>query len=528
MQKANSYNKKTMANGIAFLAVVGFINKMIGVLFRIPLANLIGDEGIGIYHLVFPSYALLLTVSTAGIPVAISRLISANLAKGNIYKTKQIFKVSILILFVLACASSFIMIINASSLSYRVGNTKTYWGFIAIAPSLFFVCIISALRGYVQGFNNMKPSGLSQLVEQIAKVVFALPLAYYGLRQGVGIAAAYALFGTSIAEFLALIYLLIYCYKTKNKVDYNAAKDKNVEYSKYQIFKDIIKISIPIMLGTCIVPVSQFIDSAMLVVRLTLSAGFDSSSASSLYGLYTGYVITLINVPTAFAIAIAAVTVPYISRSSALSNIDELAVNANNSLRYSSIIGLPCSFGMFALSREIIYFFYSSLGAEKISLTANLLNISSFTIILFILVQTSSAILQGLGKERIPTYTLLVAVIIKVIVNYFLVGTTKFNIFGAPIASVICYTVSLVPNLYYVKKYCKAKFNVMQILIKPLLASLAMFITVYAVKLVLPFSRISTIVALFVGAISYMIFIVLFRVLSKGEIELLLKRIKRK
>ena len=202
--------QKTLIGGVSILGVAGIICKVVGVLYRIPLAHLIGPEGMGVYHKVFPAYNLLLTVSSAGLPVAISRMVAHYVTVEDPRNARRIFKLAMRMLFVLGLLTTLLMLVFSGQLAAWQGTAQTKAGYIAIAPSLFFVCTMSAFRGFLQGQRNMLPTAVSQLIEQVGRVAIALPFAYWGMRQGgVALGAAGALLGGTIAEGAALLYMLL-------------------------------------------------------------------------------------------------------------------------------------------------------------------------------------------------------------------------------------------------------------------------------------------------------------------------------
>lgn len=518
--------KKSLLNGITILGITGLICKMLGVFYRIPLAWLVHEEGLGLYQLVFPSYAMLLTVSSAGIPVAISKMISYSLAENDVRTAKKTFKTALCMLIVIGFISMLIMFVGAEFLSYRVGNPKTKMGFIAIAPSLLLVCVMSAYRGYMQGLSDMKPTAISQLIEQIGKVLISLPLAYYGMRHSVSSAAALALSGISVAEFLALVYMYVKYKQVKPQLDTLAQDNSLPQWSNKDIAKKLLKMAIPITLGATVVPLAGFVDSAMLVNRLA-SQGMDIDTACRLYGLYSGLVITLINVPTALAVALSMSLVPAISASSSEKNTEKIQKNTKMGLRFAFLIGLPCSVGMSILAKELLYTFYSSLGEESLHIAARLLEVSSFTILTFTVVQATSGILQGMQKERIPMYTLVLGVAIKIVLNYIFVGNPHIHIYGAPYASLVCYCISVLPNIYYVNKYSQTKFDYATNIIRPGLACIGMAVVIMAFKTVLPFHRLSTIFMVVMGMFSFLGFGLLSKAITKEDIQMFKRRGKK-
>jgi stage V sporulation protein B len=470
--------QSTIVGGISVLAVAGLISKVVGVLYKIPLARLIGPTGMGIYHQVFPTYNLLLTISSAGIPVAISRLVAESLARDDRQQAKSVFRQALKLLTILGLIGTILLFLISPALSNMKGTSSALWAYYMIAPSLLLVCMMSALRGYMQGKRRMAPTAISQLIEQVGKVLIAMPLSFVFMKDGdFAMGAAGAMLGTSIAELLALIYM---------SVDYFLNREQNEPIPNathnVSLTKKIVAISIPITLGACIVPIAAEIDSFMLV-RL-MSAYLPENIALIHYGTYTGIVFPLINIPTAFAMAVAANMVPNIS--AALEKKDSKGIDraSNTGLRLSSLIGMPASIGMSLLARPIVFLLfggqqYSSVELEK---AAQLLEVSSLTIFLFIHVQTTSGILQGLRKQRIPMYTLIFGVVLKVLLNYTLVRVPGINIHGAPFASLLCYFASLVPNLYFIRKIGEVRFDWMGLLVKPLIACVPMGLAVVFVQ----------------------------------------------
>jgi len=524
---ALSNTQKSIVGGMTVLSIVGLICKIVGALYRIPLAWLIGDEGMGTYQLVFPTYNMLLTISSAGLPVAISRMVSFSLAKDDPRNAKRIFKMALCMLAALGFISMLLMIVMSPSLAVRSGDVSTQPGFVAIAPALLLVCIMSALRGFMQGQQNMVPTAISQLIEQVGKVFVALPLAWWGMRVSVAYAAAGVLLGTSIAEGAALLYMLHVYRRQKKQFDLRTQNPDETPMAAKTLMQRLLSLSIPITLGACIVPIAGFIDSGLLLNRL-VDAGIERGEALGLYGRYSGYVLTLINVPTALATAIAMSLVPSISSAMAKGDGKQIRRQSALGLRLAFVVGLPCSVGMSMLSRQCLDLIYHFNTPEALQTTANLLSISSMTIVLFTVVQATSGILQGLRKQRIPMYTLMVGVAVKVFLNYTLIGMPQINIYGAPIASLTCYTLSMLPNLYFVYKYTGMKADVMNVFGKPMLATALMAAVLYASVRILPDSGIWTLIQITVAVAAYAGAAVLVGAITKEDLAPIMRRFGRK
>ena len=521
-----SSTQKSIVSGMTVLSLVGLICKIVGALYRIPLAWLIGDEGMGTYQLVFPTYNMLLTISSAGLPVAISRMVSFTLAKDDPRNARRIFLIALSMLTALGLISMILMIVMSPSLARRSGDLATQPGFVAIAPALLLVCMMSALRGFMQGQQNMVPTAISQLIEQVGKVFVALPLAYFGMKVSVAYAAAGVLLGTSIAEGAALVYMLLVYYKKRTAFHSLPQNEEEAPMGTSTLVQRLLSLSIPITLGACIVPIASFIDSGLLLNRL-VDAGIERSAALGRYGRYSGYVLTMINIPTALAIAIAMSLVPSISSAMARGDGKTMRRQSALGLRLSFVVGLPCSIGMSMLSKQLLDLIYHFETAEALQTTANLLSLSSLTIVLFTVVQSTSGILQGLRKQRIPMYTLMIGVAVKVFLNYTLIGMPSVNIYGAPIASIACYSLSMIPNLFYVHKYTGMKPDWLSIVGKPAAATALMAAVLWGALKVLPHNGVWALVLVVIGIAAYAVFAVLLGAVTREDLGPILRRLGR-
>lgn len=544
---------KSIIGGMTVLGVTGIICKLIGVLFSVPLTWIIGADGLAVYQAVFPTYNLLLTISSAGLPVAVSRMVSQCLARDDPKGARRVFRIALWLLTALGCLCTILMLACNGLLVHRVGLPESAAGFRVIAPCVAIVCMMSAFRGFMQGQQNMTPTATSQLIEQIGKVLISLPLAWIGFRQGMDagqsqaalagivgeeanalaaeLAAARgatgALLGTTLVEALALGYMIfLYFHKQASFNELYQARHTQT-LSNQHTAERLMRISVPITISACIVPLAQFVDSAMLVNRM-VDSGLALEQARPLYGLFSGVVIRLINVPTALALAVSMSLVPAISACKATGDEKGMARQANLGLRFAFLIGFPCSIGMSLLAEPLIRFFYQgTLSAQNIQDAASLLTVSALTVVLFTVVQATSAILQGLGKQRIPMYTLVAGVGCKILLNYILVGTPGINIHGGPIASIVCYSVSMVPNLIMCTRYAHMKFDWKGWLALPGLATAAMGVVVWLMRTLLPTNRVLTLVEIAVGIVVYLAAALALGALRKEDLAPLMKRRKR-
>lgn len=521
-----SKTQKSIVGGMTVLSVVGIVSKVIGALHRIPLAWLISDTGMGVYQLIFPTYNMLLAISSAGLPVAISRMVSYSLARDDPRNAKRTFRIALCFLSALGLIAMLLMILFSPQLAVRSKNPATQSGFVTIAPALLLVCSMSALRGFMQGQQNMVPTAISQFIEQVAKVLIALPLAYWGSKVSISYAVAGVLLGTSIAEALALLYMI--CIYLRNRREFRELPQNEelpVSSVKSTLWR-LVAFSIPVTIGACIVPISGFIDSGLLLGRL-IQAGIEADEATALYGRYSGYVLTLINVPSAVAAAISMSLVPTISAAIARGDGNYMRRQSALGLRMAFVVGMPCTVAMAALSERLLSLMFHFTSQANLVKTGHMLSLSAVTIVLFTVVQATSGILQGMKKQWVPMATLLAGVCVKIFLNYTLIAIPQINIYGASLASITCYTISMLPNLYFVHKYTGLKAEPVSIFLKPTLASALMGALVMLLSRWLPSGRLWTILIVLVGIAAYAGFALLTGAVQKSDLAPLLRRGKK-
>ena len=525
---SNVSSKKSILDGALILSLVGIICKVVGALYRIPLSHIIQEDGMATYQHVFSTYNILLTISSAGLPVAISKLVSQYLALDDPRTSRRVFRLALTLLTVLGLLCTVLMMVFSPQLAQWKRDDNARLGFVTLAPSLVLVCMLSAYRGFIQGQQNMTPTAISQLIESVGKIFICLPLAWLGMKTSPALAAAGMFLGTSAAEAVALIYIML---TTRRKRPGFLSLPQNPEtpvVSDRNLIRQLLSFSFFITVNACVVPLSQSIDSYMIEGRLINGAGLDALFAKKLYGAYSGYDLTLINVPTAIATAIAMSIVPSVSFSKARGDTENLQRQSHLSLRLSCLIGLPCSVGMAMLSRELLTLIYSFSSQEVLNETAAVLSISSLTILAFTLVQSTGGILNGLKKEWIPTVTLAAGVGVKILLNYLLIGTPSLAMRGAPIASIACYMISMIPNLLCVYHFTGMKPEWKDSLLKPLLCTALMGMVLWGAKTLLPSGRLVTLVLVVLGVGAYFGAAFLTKTLTPADLKPFLNRFGKK
>ncbi|MDI3481201.1 MAG: stage sporulation protein [Tepidanaerobacteraceae bacterium] len=514
-EKKNSFLK-----GALILTVAGFVVKLLGAVYRIPLALMIKDEGMGLYQMAYPIYATLLSISTSGLPTAISKMVAEDVAIGRYKNAYRTFRVSVAVLASVGLVLTLALITTAEVLSVKVlGNPKAVYPILSIAPAIFFVSIMSSFRGFFQGLQDMTPSAVSQVAEQLGRVVAVFVLATWLLPRGVEYAAAGAAFGPVVGALAGLGILLVIYAKKKNEILINMYKDpaKTLE-NPFHIIYRLFAFAIPITLGGLIIPAMNLADAAIVNRRLQY-AGFTVKKATELYGQLTGMAAPLINLPAIVTIALSASLVPAISEAVALRDMRLAALRAETGVRISIIFGLPAAAGMFVLSTPISVLLYKNPDAGIP------LAVLSWGVIFLSLNQTTTGILQGVGKTLIPVRNLMMGAFAKVAINYALTGIPSVNIKGAALGTVVGYMIASLLNFGAVIRYTGLVIDINHLILKPAVATTLMGIGVYFTydKLVnMGFGRnMVTLAAVASGAVIYVVFLVLIGGVRRGDLEML-------
>jgi stage V sporulation protein B len=465
--------KQSFVKGALILTAASILVKVVGAGFRIVLAAIIGDEGIGLYQMAYPVFSALLAVSTAGIPIAISKLISQHTTRGDYRGAYRVFLLALNILSLTGLVITALMVLGAGYIAENIAkDARAYYPIVAIAPAIFFVTIMATFRGFFQGQQKMYPTALSQIFEQVARVAAALGLVYYLGPRRLEWAAAGASFGAAAGAMAGLGVLMVlfgrerqdFIQRMREQATYRARRTMAVYY-------DIFSLSIPITLSHLVMPIISLIDMTVVPMRLA-EAGFDEARRMALYGQLTGMAAPLVHIPQIVTIALAVSLVPAISEALALHNRSLIASRASLALRLSVLLGLPSAVGLFVLAEPISLLLYQNREAGIP------LAILAFTVIFIAIFQVCSGILQGLGKTKLPLINLLVGSLFKIFFNWHLIALPALNIRGAAAASVIGFAVAALLNLFQVWRLTEVRLSLLQ-LSKPVFAVVFMGLGVH-------------------------------------------------
>ncbi len=516
----NESSSRKVIKGAAIIGVSGVIVKILGACFRIPLTNWIGADGMSYYGYAYQIYGTLVILATAGVPVAISRLAAENIGLRQYKNAHRIFHVSLIMMAVLGLILFSICFFLAGTLTNALGNPGARLAVRAIAPALFFVSLLATFRGYFQGRQNMNPTAISEIVEQLVRVIVGLSLAYSLLDKSLEETAAGAAFGATAGSVAALAIIII-IYVLNVKV-IRLKISRGLEYVEpYGVLaKKIAVIAIPIVIGSLIMPIMNLTDTVIVMRRLQ-STGYSYEQSRHLYGLISGYCSTLIGFPQIFTQAVAISLVPAISAARAVGDSERVKDNTFLGYRLTMIMAFPCALGIFALAKPILLLLYGSR-PEEASEAAPTLMILSIGVIGLAISQTSTGVLQAVGKQMVPVYHLLWGMGAKIVLTYVLVGIHSLNIKGAAISTLVAYAISFILNNISVRKYTGTKFDYVKTYVKPGIASVVMALFVLLAHRAffgIAGNSIATLIAILVGILVYFLMILLLKAVTPDELD---------
>jgi len=531
LSTSSQNRNNTFFGGAAILASGIVIVKLIGALFKIPVGNILGDEGFGHFNNAYTIYNLLLMVSTAGLPVALSKTISEADTQGRGNQVHRIFNVALISFLILGMISFVVMFFFAGPLSTFQGNSLAVYAVQAMAPCCFFVCVISAFRGYAQGHSNMIPTSVSQIIEALGKLVIGLALALYLMKISAGSAkaAAGAVFGVTSGAGIALVFL-IFNHIAARRREGRPASD--VPDSSGVILRRLLAIAVPITIGASVVPVTTWLDTYQVqtILRNVLStqpaewylASSTPDPVVSMYGAYQK-AITVFNLPSSLMVALTASMIPAISACCARRDKRGAGQIAESSLRIGALVACPAGVGLVVLAAPIMKLLSPDTDHAVADPCMAILGAASiFVCIMFL----CNAILQANGFVNLPIFVMAAGCVSKLLINNFMVR--RIGITGAPVGTLVCYVLVALLELIIIKRVVPHPPKYGSIFVKPIIASAIMGAAVWAVYGLLTNmlglgNSISTVGAITAGGILYVVLVLVLQVISKDDLGLMPK-----
>lgn len=513
--------KDTYLKGAMFLGAAGILVKIMGALFRIPLGRAMGSEGMGYYQVGYTVYNLLLAFTYAGFPTAVSKLVSEKKAKGQHAAAHMVFTTTLKLLAVLGMAGSLFLALGARFLVNQAFQSPlAYHSVMALVPTIFFVSILAAYRGYFQGMKDMKPTAMSQVVEQLGRVVVGLVLAFTLLRfYGEPIAASGAVLGAGAGGLGALLFMAYVYTRRRRKEAFPITDQLGLEpESSGTIIKNVLKIAVPIAIGAAVMPFINMIDTAIVIRRLQ-TIGYTYEQANSLYGQLQGMASTMVNLPQVITIALAMSIVPAVSDAAARDDWASVREDSASVFRISLMMGLPAAAGLVVLAHPIMQMLFP----EEPASLGQVMFIMGFAVLFLTQLQTLTGILQGLGRPDIPVRNLMTGALFKLVLTYTLTATV-LHVRGAAIGTVAAYFIAFSLNLMAVKRMTGFQVDRKQMVLKPLFCVTAMAAAAWTLHRILEpvtGNTLAVIAAVAAGALVYGLLLLKTDTLEARDFDLL-------
>ncbi|OON95226.1 MAG: hypothetical protein ATN36_09030 [Epulopiscium sp. Nele67-Bin005] len=533
---------QNILKGAMVLALASVTSKIIGMLYKIPITNIIGDQGNAIYASAYNMYVLLITFSAIGMPSAISKLVSERYSVGAYREAYRVYKIALCYATMLSFLLASILWFGAETIADTMKNPDLMMPLRALAPTSVIVTIMAVSRGYFQGMGRMGPTAISQVIEQIFNAIASVLLAYYFISEGVVEAATGSTLGTGIGAVAGLLILVVIALRSKVKTtnkeeNLDELAEKFIGESSGSVLKGILITVIPIVISTSIFAIITNIDTLMLntylpnlvdeivyneqyyLLPVTDSDTMDTLDiVNSLAGQYLGKYLTLINVPVALILTIAMAATPSISGSMAKNDLDDVREKSKMIIKLGFLFAAPSAVGLTLFAYPIMNLLYRQIpdGGE-------LLIWGSISILFIATAQLTTGILQGMGKQSIPTKHAFIACIIKVLCNFVFLQYAQINIYSVVHSTTICYLIYAILNTRYIKNEIELELNWHLLAIKPIIAAMGMGVISFSVYCILnwiiPFSGLWLIISVSLAVVLYAIIGILIGAITKNDIE---------
>ncbi len=529
MNLSKDNKRKTKARGIGgfmsgvlVLSLSTVIVKIIGLAVKIPLLSTLGAVGMGYFNSAYEIYALLCVISTAGLPVALSMLVSANRERGNMWGARQAYAWALGIFLVMGAFGSGAMLVFSRQISELVGNSEARLCIMAISPALFFICFSSAVRGYFQGFGDMTPTAVSQLIEAVGKLLFGVGFGALSLSMGATLpqAAAMSVLGLTLGIFISSLYLFVK--KVLEKREY--PEHRGAVIRDMNIPNTLVKIAIPITLSSAVLSSCRIIDMALILRRLQ-SAGLGALEANEIYGSYTTLAVPVFSLVPSLITPISLSLVPRLSAAIEGCDKDGEAEVADRAQRLTALLSIPASMGIVLYARPILSLLFS--GQERaVDIAAPLLAMLGASVLFSGMITTTNAILQSYRQTVKPIISMAIGSAIKLVSAYILIGIPEVGVYGAPVSTLICnITVSAINVWFIGKRIPKSSKNsgLGKIYIRPTVASIlsiaASFGAYMGILTYTEDTRLSFLAALCVAVAAYIPLVFVFGAVSREDIS---------
>ncbi len=518
-KKANNF----LLHG-SILAIASIIVRLIGVLYRVPLTEIIGDEGMGYYSVAFEIYGIALILSSYSIPLAVSKLVVARNAKGEFKNSYKIFKGALLFAFISGTIAALLIFFGAEFFVSK--SPRSALPLKALAPTILIVAVMGVFRGYYQGIRTMIPTSFSQVLEQIINAFVSVYAAYFLMKSfsaSIDIAAYGALggtIGTGAGALAGLLFLLFVFVIYRPVIKRRSRKDHSENVEDYKtIFKIIIFTTMPVILSTAVYNISGVIDIT-LFNNILSQKGMSQEETSSLLGIFANKYRVLTNVPIAIASAVAAAMIPTITAAFTNEEMGDVKDKVQSSIKFCMIVAIPSAVGIGVLASPILKLLFS----DGRALPANLISIGAISIVFFSLSTVTNAVLQGINKMKLPVIHSAISLGIHIIIVVVLLIAFNFNVYALVIGNVIFALIVCILNQISIRKYLGYKQEIVKTFAIPSASAAVMgvftFLTYFLFMKLIKINSISTLFAVVVAVITYFVMMLLLKGITQEELKI--------
>ncbi len=518
------------------LAIASIVSRVIGLLYRIPMTNIIGEYGNDYYSCAYEIYSMVLLISSYSLPMAVSKMVSARMAKHQQENAYRVFQGALIIALVTGTAGCLFIFFGAEFLTKVFQTPLSFFALRVLAPTLIIVAVLGVIRGFFQGLGTMIPSAVSQILEQIVNAVVSVAAAFVLFGYGTRIAsvlggeqhyaeaygAAGGTLGTSAGAAIGLIFCALVFFAYRRRLKKGIARERQLSRRSPENFGSIMKVLIltivPILLSTALYNLVSIVDQG-LFKNLAILQGNDSDSVSLWWGVYSGYYRVLVNVPISISTALATSSVPALAAAFAKKDHEQVRKKIGLSMRFIMVVAFPCTVGMAVLANPIMRLLFSTTN----DLAGHLLQAGAISIIFYSISTLSNAVLQGIDRMRVPIRNALIALAANIVSLPISLYVFDLNIYAMIVGNIVFSLVMCILNALSVRRYSGFHPNIMKTFIKPAVASVLMGVIVYVIYMViykaLNSNAAAAIIAIVAGIISYAVILLLVKGLTEEELR---------
>ena len=559
-RKSQSFLKGAMVLGSSMIIV-----KLMGMIYKILLSNQYGGVGTGLFNSAYALYNPLFMLSTAGFPIAISRMVSESITKKRYRDVKQIHRISVPIFVIAGCICFLAMVLGSFIYIKLIHADNAIFALLCLSPTIFFGCLMSIYRGYFEGMRNMVPTAISEIIEAICKLFFGLTASFLVTKYGMGqfaktgyvfgikcaneveaesaiipIAIGAAITGISLGSLLGFLFLFIRYKRGGDAITRDELRNSPPPRKSGATLRIMVKTAIPIGLGSIIMSLADMIDSTLVQVRINNimqsdpkallgvygslipdSVYYGEETHTFLYGCY-GIALTLMMLVTAVTQVFGTTALPSVTAAWTSGNKRQLKKSMETVMRVTTLVTIPSGIGMSVLAEPLLSMIYHGSGvADEVEIGSKVLAVMGISVIFIATSTPLCSMLQAIGRMDVPLKLFTIGMAMKIVVNYILVGIPWINIQGANIGSIVCYGFVTVVALFVICRETKIVPDFVSIFVKPLFAGIICGITAYFSEIffdILFKQRIATILAVITAIIVYIIALVLIRAIKREDI----------